>query len=376
MCNKLEKLRNEKTMRIPRPAKSLLLILIVSGTAAAGKFRDSEVAYPANNSKPAQSEKCSLNSDVRYDRDQILGELATILDDLFPDYKSFEKYRKDFFVQDLTDISNNYRVGKKNCINFINEHIYYFAPISFEKAAPHIAILQNGDLKVFKNIDCRNSGDKLSDVVKYLDTNLKPSSNKKDILTRVANYRRYGFYMMFDGPNEYCSSYDRPIPRIPTEEDLRTVGGLEKFAATLHSSIRKAGQKFYPGFFVERGLANGFFVYDLTDPTNKQTSLLESVSLLKGHVYHFAAIDLPWSFSFIAVAGESESDTKIFRAINCKSRGDKLSDVLDDLSTNLPDTAEKKNILDRVKNYRSYGVYAAFDGRSEPRCNDYAEMKP
>ncbi|MGD9631468.1 MAG: hypothetical protein AB7V18_19695 [Pyrinomonadaceae bacterium] len=352
---------------------ALVFILFMNSLASANVFSRAFTDHAADIQFQLNKE-CSPNPDSRYDRNEMLGRFAVVLDRLFPNYESFNKYRRDFFVQDLTDVANNYRIGKDDCITFANGHVYYFAPIGFEKAAPHIAILKKGTFKIFENIDCSSTGDRLSKVMEYLELHLEPSPEKKDILTRVANYRRYGFYVMFDRPNEYCIYNESTSLREPTGEENNTTELLEKFADILRRSIRNDKQRFRPGFFIERGRATGFFVYDLTDPTQRQTSLLESITLKKGHIYHFAAIDLPWSFSFIAVAGKNENDTKIFRALNCKGRGDKISNVLDFLSMNLPDSDNKKEIMERVKNYRSYGTYASFDGISEPQCRDYAEI--
>ncbi len=117
---------------------------------------------------------------------------------------------------------------------------------------------------------------------------------------------------------------------------------------------------------VLRQQAIGFFVHDLTDPSNKQTSLLERVNFINDHVYHFAYIDAPYSFSNIAVLHDGE--IKIFKAINCKNSGDEVKDVIKYLSKILSDNENREETIERVKNYRKFGVYASLNGISTPQC--------
>jgi hypothetical protein len=77
---------------------------------------------------------------------------------------------------------------------------------------------------------------------------------------------------------------------------------------------------------------------------------------------------LPWSFSFIAVLGED--DMTIFKGLNCEEKGDSLEDVLKYLNEKLKNTNNKNEIIERVKNYRKYGVYTSFNGISSPQCDN------
>lgn len=315
---------------------------------------------------------CSKNSDSLYNRQEVLQQFESVLLEAFSynrnsDYA--QMFIKTFFVQDLSDVTNNYRIEKTNCINFINNHIYYFAPHRYEFSSAHIAILEDGKIKVFKNINCYESKHSLIDVLNYLENKLKNDKDKDEILNRVSNYRQYGSYAIFDYPVQYCKSEKRTFDSSYkfNPENLFKGGTKTDFSNLLNNSISEFKEGFKPSFFIERGKAVGFFIYDLTDPKNKQISLIEDAYLIKNHVYHFAPIDLPYSFSFIAVLGENEM--KIFKAINCEGKGDSLKDVIKYLNEKLKSDRNKDEIIERVKNYRKYGVYTSFNGISNPQCD-------
>src|SRR5690606_37719196 len=102
---------------------------------------------------------------------------------------------------------------------------------------------------------------------------------------------------------------------------------LGQFADVLRSSVsEEVKEQLSWQFFVEEERANGFFIWDLTEPSNKQTSLLERVEFKNNHIYHFAFIDAPFSFSNIAILEDGK--LKIFKAINCKGKSDSLQDVV------------------------------------------------
>jgi hypothetical protein len=230
-------------------------------------------------------------------------------------------------------------------------------------------ILENGKLKVFKSINCSNSEDQLRDVIAYVEQKLKDAKDKDEVLFRVRHYRRYGSYIPSHIPNYYCKNAKviNTTGYVVEPEDLfEGKNVLREFSNILERSIPEYRKYFNNGFFANEGRAVGFSVYDLTDPRNKQSSDDEHVYFVKNHIYHFAPIDLPWSFSFIAVLGES--DIRVFKAINCKNKGDRLEDVLQYLKVKLKNDPDKNAILTRVKNYRKHGVYASFNDISEPQC--------
>ena len=113
------------------------------------------------------------------------------------------------------------------------------------------------------------------------------------------------------------------------------------------------------------GKAVGFFVYDLTEPSNKQVLSTECVDFKNNHVYHFAPKNLDYSSSNIAILEGGK--LKIFTSLNCKVGGDNIDDVINYLQKKLAESPEKNSIIDRVKNYRKYGAYTTIDS-VKPLC--------
>ena len=58
--------------------------------------------------------------------------------------------------------------------------------------------MENGKLKIFKSINCKDRGDKLEEVIAYLNQKLANDKNKDEILERVKNYKKYGKYFKMD----------------------------------------------------------------------------------------------------------------------------------------------------------------------------------
>jgi hypothetical protein len=312
-------------------------------------------------------QECSKNSDPMYDRETTLKKLDHILKRSIPYYNEFPLM--GYFVFDLTDPSNSYKsrrngLPEKGCINFINNHVYHFSANDWSSSKSQIAILEDGKMKVFNSINCKGSKAKLDNVLRYVSENLK-DRNKDDTITRLKNYRRYGLYQTVDSTDYSCGNAEIS-PNSDKLYSRRRV--LEQFLATLIYSRPGPLAIGFPYVFIEESKAVGFFVYDLTDPSNKQTSLLERVEFKNNHVYHFAHIDAHFSFSNIAILEDGK--LKIFKTINCKGKGDSLEDVIVYLNEKLKDDKNKDEIIRRVKNYREYGIYASFNGLSTPQCEE------
>lgn len=313
--------------------------------------------------------QCRENPDSLYNERKMLEQIESILKTSIPAYAQYPE--GGFFVYDLTEPANYYKsptyyTRAEGCVNFTNNHIYYFSVVSFAISYSHIAILEDGKMKIFKSINCKNSKDNLADVINYAEGKLKNNKNKNEILTRLKNYRRYGFYRAIDEERVFCNE-DEKIPEN-SDKLFNRWDVLHQFARVISSSVSEKVQRQFSPFFVEESRANGFFVYDLTEPSNKQTSLLERVEFKNNHVYHFAFIDAPFSFSNIAVLEDGK--LKIFKAINCKGKADSLEDVVGYLNEKLKKDKNKDEIIKRVKNYREYGVYASFNGLSESQCEE------
>lgn len=162
--------------------------------------------------------KCEQNQDNLYNRVEMLEKLGTILDETMISYYN-AKYRikkksaknpkfviderpVGFFVFDLTETSN---MGKPlgDCIEFKNNHVYHFALMDIPYSFSHIVVLQNGNLKIFKAVNCKD-GDSLEDVISYLNQMMENTGNKYEILNRVRNYREYGIYSTVDDDSLRC----------------------------------------------------------------------------------------------------------------------------------------------------------------------------
>ncbi|MCD9189176.1 MAG: hypothetical protein LUM44_22360 [Pyrinomonadaceae bacterium] len=189
------------------------IIIIINAISICGVCQEkgSNVSKNKVVSQNIDSEKCSENPDALYNRQQILEQLAEILNvSVFADKKynyefSVEDEKpKRFFIYDLTETSN--KGTSLDCVKLKNNHIYHFAPIKKRYSFSHIVVLENGNLKVFKSINCKGKGDILEDVINYASAKLKDDKNKDEILNRVRNYRKYGIYYSVDAPNLQCKS--------------------------------------------------------------------------------------------------------------------------------------------------------------------------
>lgn len=311
--------------------------------------------------------QCPKNPDVLYEREKLLTIFEDTLKHSVPIYG--RTFFSGYFVYDLTDPSNKYLPNSaqaESCINFIDKHIYHFSPVEYEDSLSHIAILENGNVKIFKSLNCLNRPGSLLEAVRYVDKTPMSFQSKQETLNRLRNYRRYGYYLTIDSYRVLCN-FDTALPK--NSDPLYHRGKvLAQFADELRSSVSEEVQSHLPRFLVEEERGNGFFVWDLTDPTNKQTSLLERVDFKNNHVYHFAFIDLPFSFSNIAFLEDGKA--KIFTAINCEGKRNSLEDVMMYLNERLKNSENKTEIIKRLKNYREYGVYASLKGLSTPQCEE------
>ncbi len=163
-------------------------------------------------------QECLPNSDNLYDRKRTIKQLAKILNKSVPERKTLYRTGFDitddngspagFFIYDLTDTSNR-DVTSTGCIEFMENHIYHFAPFDYALSLSHILILENGRLEIFKSINCTDRGDKLEDVIAYINQKLAKDENKDEILERIKNYRKFGRYFKMDNYSELvCQEAD------------------------------------------------------------------------------------------------------------------------------------------------------------------------
>lgn len=150
---------------------------------------------------------CPENRDKLYPRRETLERFAGILNASIPEFERVNGFKfqvRDgkvigFQAHDLTDRSNVDSDGFGACIEFVDNHVYHVVPGQNDYSFSHIIILEGGNLKVFRSINCRDrGGDRLEDVIAYLDAKLADGKSKDEIIGRVREYRKYGTYARMD----------------------------------------------------------------------------------------------------------------------------------------------------------------------------------
>jgi hypothetical protein len=89
-------------------------------------------------------------------------------------------------------------------VEFHDLHVYHFAPVDLPFSFSHIVILNNGDLRIFRAINCRGRGETLDDVVEYVTELLKDRKDLAEIITRIKDYRKYGMFFTVDDDTIRC----------------------------------------------------------------------------------------------------------------------------------------------------------------------------
>lgn len=178
----------------------ITLLILFLPLGAAVSLRSPVLATSTHQDKAA----CAQNPDALYDRHQVLTSLAEILNDSAPTYRKYEprgleivndKPRR-FFVYDLTDLSNT-GTPLGSCVQLLNKHVYHVAPLYLPYSFSHIVFLDDGQLKVFRSVNC-DRGDRIESVLNYLQANLPDNGRKNEILARVKAYRDHGLYVTTD----------------------------------------------------------------------------------------------------------------------------------------------------------------------------------
>jgi hypothetical protein len=135
-----------------------------------------------------------------------------ILERLNNDIKEFKEFTGDSIgwneisIRDLIDISNkdsmdtsNKGLGYIQHIKFIKNHVYHLSPYIMSYSFSYIVHLKNdGELKIFEAINCKDRGDSIEDVLRYINANKDEFNNLNELLERVKNYRKYGSYIQMD----------------------------------------------------------------------------------------------------------------------------------------------------------------------------------
>ena len=148
---------------------------------------------------------CQVNPDKRYNRDGLLKRFDEELKANIPTYAQFS--HKSFFIIDLNEPSNRFIPAEfaaaQPCIEFIEGHIYHFAPVSLVSSQSHVAILKGEQIMFFKSLNCPG-GDKLERILSSVEGVLRNHNKKKEIINRVRSYRDYGYYIGVDETGVSC----------------------------------------------------------------------------------------------------------------------------------------------------------------------------
>jgi hypothetical protein len=187
------------------------LIVLFLGIGFCGTFCTTHAQQKSEPSKGVQKARCKPNPDPLYVRSHVLDELADILNKSIPEYSTGGNrgfYRDNesgigFFVFDLINPSNK-DLSLQDCVDFINGHIYHVAPSDSHYSLSHIVILEEGKLKVFRSVNCPGRGDRLEDAINYVSVKLSHDKQRDEILDRVRNYRKYGFYGSLHHAGSIC----------------------------------------------------------------------------------------------------------------------------------------------------------------------------
>lgn len=118
------------------------------------------------------------------------------------------------------------------------------------------------------------------------------------------------------------------------------------------------------GFSIEKGTIIGANIYDLI--TGESSSEIEN-----NHIYHISPIRYEYSYSYIIVV----VDDRIFnfKFINCENKGDNIDEAVKFIKEKLPISNDKHEVINRVRNYRNFGVFMKTDSMSFIRCFEIKE---
>ena len=145
-----------------------------------------------------QAQKCPENHDSLYNRLDVFTIFANVLNER-NNNKRFGVTNvisaRGFQIFDLVDTSN-FQAKSDDCIYFYDRHVYRFVSILLKESHSNIAYLENGEITIFRSVNC--GGDKIEDIIVFLEKKYINNQDKDIILNRVENYRKFGNYISND----------------------------------------------------------------------------------------------------------------------------------------------------------------------------------
>jgi hypothetical protein len=121
------------------------------------------------------------------------------------------------------------------------------------------------------------------------------------------------------------------------------------------------------------GGTENMFVFDLSDTSNRQypsnfrNSPKLSIRFVEHHFYHFAYAKKYRSVSHIAFLDGGK--LTVFRSLNCPAASQALASVVEFAQNRVSNLPFAEGIVGRIKSYRHYGYYRAFDNFEMVRCD-------
>ncbi len=313
----------------------------------------------------SQDKPCPKNSDSLYDRREVLVKLSKSLEksvNLTEEFSVKNDRAVRFIIYDLTNPLNN-SIDGAMCVDFIEGHVYHFAPLFYDTSQSSIAVLQNGEIKIFERTNCGDIDKNLKEVLTYLKNNSQKIVDFENTFKRTANYRRYASWLDKHNQNIFeC----KVSPQIPPNPD-KLYERYSVFRDMEDVLFKYLPEKFFDYNFIdwiENERAVGFYVQDLVDVDNKQTNLIERVDFKEGHVYQFGWIDAPYSVSHFAIL--KDGDINFFEAIDCHP--DRLKKTTDFIKNNFKEGTERRELLKRIENYKNYRFSIEFAKKLQPQC--------
>jgi len=140
---------------------------------------------------------CCNNS--LYNKDSILVLMASIMKEQVNRVKPNDNFEHGisedgksygFFIYDIIDTTN---YSKDGSVDFINKHIYHFSSINYRYHFSNICYLNNGEIILFKSLNCDNYGNNIQEVKNYF---LQDSlySKQYHVLLRLDQLDRFSIF--------------------------------------------------------------------------------------------------------------------------------------------------------------------------------------
>ncbi len=118
-----------------------------------------------------------------------------------PNY-SYKLSSEEGFIIDSTGIIGvniyDLNTGESLKGDFKNGHVYHISPINFQDSFSYILCVYENKLVLFKSVNCKGMGNKIEEVIDYINSNFSKNTELQGIIFNVKNYRKFGVYLRTD----------------------------------------------------------------------------------------------------------------------------------------------------------------------------------